>query len=264
MLDFLPSDIGFYPTATHHFVERKSGIAQAVLIYCVDGEGWAVLSGRQYRISPGTVLVTPPEVPHAYGADEQRPWTIYWVHVAGQKAASLARFLEIEDAPPLLCPGRNPSLPTLFDKTIAILERGCTTDNLLMASITLGQLLGQLIAHRHRHPGDEGVPDDRVKNAIGYMEKHLDRTIDIDELSKTLNTSRSHLAAVFKRNTGFSLLDFFIRMKIQRACTLLDTTDLPIKAISQQLGYDDQLYFSRCFRRIHDCSPVQYRSIMKG
>ena len=59
-------------------------------------------------------------------------------------------------------------------------------------------------------------------------------------------------------------MDFFIRLKMQRACFLLDTTDMPIKAIAADLGFEDPLYFSRSFRRIHDLSPVQYRTIRKG
>jgi AraC-like DNA-binding protein len=60
------------------------------------------------------------------------------------------------------------------------------------------------------------------------------------------------------------VLDFFIRLKIQRACFLLDTTDQSVKAIAADLGFDDPLYFSRCFRRVHDSSPTQYRALRKG
>ena len=82
--------------------------------------------------------------------------------------------------------------------------------------------------------------------------------------ARDANLSSSHLAAVFKKRTGFTVLDFFIRLKIQRACFLLDTTDQSVKAIAADLGFDDPLYFSRCFRRVHDSSPTQYRALRKG
>jgi AraC-like DNA-binding protein len=96
------------------------------------------------------------------------------------------------------------------------------------------------------------------------MHKNLSEILHIEDLADEAHLSRSHFAAIFKRRTGFSVLDFFIRLKMQRACFLLDTTDMPIKAIAADLGFEDPLYFSRSFRRIHDLSPLQYRAIRKG
>jgi AraC-like DNA-binding protein len=46
---------------------------------------------------------------------------------------------------------------------------------------------------------------------------------------------------------------------MQRAIQLLGTTNLPVKVISNKVGWSDPLYFSRLFHSIYDCSPVQYR-----
>ncbi|MNW68056.1 Arabinose operon regulatory protein [compost metagenome] len=49
-----------------------------------------------------------------------------------------------------------------------------------------------------------------------------------------------------------------------RARHLLDTTAAPVKAVADEIGYDDPYYFSRLFRRIHDVSPSEYRRRVKG
>jgi AraC-like DNA-binding protein len=264
LLDLMPSDVGHYPHAQWHFVERAEGIAQAVLIYCVAGEGWARINENPLRIRPGQVLLAPPDRPHAYGADTVSPWTIYWVHLAGAKARALARLLEIDPTSPILSPGPDPAIPTLFEKILSCLGHGYTPDNLLSASMALGRLVTHLVLARHRQSSQDDSLDERVQRVIGVMHHDLGKSLRIADLADAAHLSPSHFAAVFKHRTGFSILDFFIRLKMQRACFLLDTTDLPVKGIAAELGFDDPLYFSRCFHRVHDCSPSQYRAIRKG
>ncbi len=264
LIELLPSDVGHYPRAQWHFVERPEGISQWVLIYCTAGCGWARVGNASLRIRPGQALVAPAGAPHAYGADPDDPWTIYWVHLDGTKVAMLPELLELDSEEPLLHPGRDPAIPTLFEKMLSILGRGYTPDNLLSASMALGQLVTHLVVLRHRSPNRDDNLDQRIRRVIDVMQGNLGRSLKVDELAREANLSSSHLAAVFKKRTGFTVLDFFIRLKIQRACFLLDTTDQSVKAIAADLGFDDPLYFSRCFRRVHDNSPTQYRALRKG
>lgn len=264
LIELLPTDVGHYPTAQWHFVERPEGISQAVLIYCTDGAGWARVGGNTLRIRPGQALLTPAGEAHAYGADPDDPWTIYWVHLDGAKVSLLTELLDLDPEEPLLNPGRDPAIPTLFEKMLSILGSGYTPDNLLSASMALGQLVTHLVVLRHRTPNRDDNMDQRIRRVIDLMQANIARSLKVDELAREANLSSSHLAAVFKKRTGFTVLDFFIRLKIQRACFLLDTTDQSVKAIAADLGFDDPLYFSRCFRRVHDSSPTQYRALRKG
>jgi AraC-like DNA-binding protein len=265
LIDVLPSDVGFYPHAKWHFVERTEGISQAIIIYCADGDGWAQIgNGDVFPVRSGHALIIPRDTIHAYGADPAAPWTIYWVHISGPKAATLLRLLEVDPALPTLFLGRDPGLASLFEKILSILGRGYSPDSLLQASMALGQLITHFVVNRYRQPNNDAAVDERIERVIDRMHKNLSETFHIDDLASDAHLSRSHFAAVFRRRTGFSVLDFFTRLKMQRACFLLDTTDMPIKAIAADLGFDDPLYFSRSFRRIHDLSPLQYRAIRKG
>jgi AraC-like DNA-binding protein len=72
------------------------------------------------------------------------------------------------------------------------------------------------------------------------------------------------LTYLFKQETGFPPIDYFLRMKIQRAGQLLDLTENSVKEISSSLGIDDPYYFSRLFKKINNCSPTEYRKRKKG
>jgi AraC family transcriptional regulator, arabinose operon regulatory protein len=79
-----PSHVGFFPEAAHHRVDRPLGLDQATLQYCVRGRGWCEVEGRRFEVEPGELLVVPRHAAHAYGADQTRPWTVYWLHAMGE------------------------------------------------------------------------------------------------------------------------------------------------------------------------------------
>lgn len=77
------TDIGYYPKALHHYRNRKESIDQYVFIYCVDGKGWFEINGKHYNVERNQYFILPAGIPHTYAADENIPWTIYWIHFVG-------------------------------------------------------------------------------------------------------------------------------------------------------------------------------------
>ncbi len=265
LVDFMPSDVGHFPSARWHFVERKKPISQAIIIYCVEGEGWGRIGGGStFPIRSGHIALFPTGSVHAYGASADMPWSIFWVHVSGIKAEILPALLELEPDDPVLFVGKDPALASLFERILSILGRGYSADNLLLSSMALGELISHLVVNRHRHPNNDTGIDERIERVIDRMHNSLGETLSIEELAGDANLSCSHFAAIFKKRTGFPVLDFFTRLKMQQACYLLDSTAMPIKTIAADLGFEDPFYFSRTFRRIYDLSPLQYRTMRKG
>lgn len=101
----------------------------------------------------------------------------------------------------------------------------------------------------------------RIEQAVGYMRECLSRSLQVPALARMANISPSHFFAVFKRQTGFAPLDFFIRLRMQRACELLESTPLSVKQVAAELGYDDPFYFSRVFKTVSGIAPTEYRRL---
>ena len=105
----------------------------------------------------------------------------------------------------------------------------------------------------------------RIAETVGYMRERLNQSLRVPKLAIMVGVSQSHFFAVFKKQTGFAPMDFFIRMRMGRACELLDSTSLSVKEIAATLGYDDQFYFSRVFKSVNRISPSKYRvSLIKN
>jgi AraC-like DNA-binding protein len=264
LFDMVPSDVGYYPTAQWHYVDRPKGSQQLILIYCISGEGWVETDNEKLKIEPGQMLIMPPNHPHKYGAHPEWPWTIYWMHLSGSKVKSLLRQLEINASSPILYPGHDPALPPLFERVLHLLSQDYSDENLRASSTSAHQLAVHLISIRHRQPNGEDSHSQKIKYVIDIMNQTLNQRFTLEELASQANMSKSHFASVFKKRTGFSPLDYHMRLKMQKACFLLDSTSLSVKEIGAQLGFEDSLYFSRRFRSVHSCSPIQYKMIQKG
>jgi transcriptional regulator GlxA family with amidase domain len=91
------------------------------------------------------------------------------------------------------------------------------------------------------------------------MKIHLAEPLQVPRLAAVVNLSASHYASLFKRMTGYPPVDYLIRLRMQRAVQLLNTTQLSVKEIAVRVGYPDQFYFSRAFKQIHEHSPSEHR-----
>ncbi|HYW43616.1 MAG TPA: AraC family transcriptional regulator [Bryobacteraceae bacterium] len=264
LMTLLPSDVGYFPEASFHYVDRPEGCPQLILILCVQGEGWAQIKDQTYAIRPGHMVVIPPEQPHSYGAAAERPWSIHWCHVSGPAAADFAGVLLEGNGSPVLEIADYSRLVELFEEIADELSRGYAWNHLFPASAALVRLLGLTYSFRKSFPDASPDATDRIRQAIFFLDHHLDRQVSVPELARIANLSVSHFCALFKRAAGFPPLEYFLHRKIQHACELLDTTNQPLKRIAHGLGFSDPLYFSRTFRKIQGMSPRKYRQTVKG
>lgn len=100
----------------------------------------------------------------------------------------------------------------------------------------------------------------KIEQTINFMGAHLNEPMQVNRLASMVNISPSHFFALFRQCTGFTPIDFFIRLRMSKACELLETTSLSVKEVAAMLGYDDQFYFSRLFKSVHGTPPRAYRA----
>jgi transcriptional regulator GlxA family with amidase domain len=103
----------------------------------------------------------------------------------------------------------------------------------------------------------------RIEETVAYMHQHLDQPLQVATLAAKANFSPSQFFLLFKRCTGCAPIDYFIRMRIQRAGQLLCETNLSVKEVAAKLGYDDPFYFSRIFKSVNSLAPSNYRAAQR-
>lgn len=252
--------MGYFPRAAYHYRERRNGCADNILIYCLRGKGWYMLDNKLFHVGPNEFIHIPATQQRLrYGADEHDPWTIYWVHYGGPNIHDFNTSLRItEKDGPRNIPFNQQSIG-IWESMYQILEMGYGTDNLLNANLCLHHFLATFL-YPEKH-GDALLSHnaDIITETILYMRDHIAGKLTVETLALRHHLSPSHFANRFKKATGMSVIDYFIQLKIQKACQLLYDPLIKIKDIAMEVGYEDPYYFSRIFKKLMDMSPGQYR-----
>ena len=257
--NLLPTDAGFYPRAHGHKCTRERGCPETVFIYCARGNGWCEMAGRRHEVAEDQLLVIPSSTPHIYGASKKQPWTIHWFHAVGSNVPFYLEKLEVTKDKPVVRLGGDVQLFSLFEDVLEGLEHGSTLTHLTYAAHSLAHLMGVILRHKDEFWHGEGDIKERITKSIDFMKQHLREPLRIATLAAVVNLSRSHYTEIFRRVTGYAPLMYLNHLRMQRAVQLLNSTNLSIKTISEQLGFSDQFYFSRAFTKLHGHSPSEHR-----
>ena len=255
--DLYLTDIGYYPNAAFHNRERKHGCHQYILIYCVKGEGWYSVLNKRFTVKPNQYFILPQGIAHEYGAELKNPWSIYWVHYTGDKAAYFRNYLlpKRDNSPVLVAPSLQ--RPMIFDDILQHLEFMNNTDNIIYANSSLYAFLASFKQIHLNVMDKEKSP---IQEVIDLMKSNLHKNFTLQELALHVHLSPSHLSALFKQKTKYSPHNLFTSFKIQKACQLLQDSDKSIKTIAFELGYDDQYHFSRVFKNVMGISPKYFKN----
>ena len=101
--------------------------------------------------------------------------------------------------------------------------------------------------------------DPRIRIVLDFLNANLHRRIRLTELAEAAKISPSRLSHLFKTEMGLSPGQYLMRLRMQKAGTLLATSRLSVKQIMAAAGYDDKSLFVRHFRRSFGLAPSEYR-----
>lgn len=99
-----------------------------------------------------------------------------------------------------------------------------------------------------------------LRQIRAFLDANLDQKLRIEDLAGMARLSPNYLNRLFREWTGEGLHSYLIRKRMEKALTLCSESSLLIKEIAAEVGYEDELYFSRAFKRHHGRSPREVKS----
>lgn len=252
---------GFFPTIQGHKTVRELGIDEYILIYCIDGAGWVGDFSHTNEIQKGDIIVINPHTPHTYGALNEMPWSILWVHFTGKQADFLVNQFRSPTDCFITKIGYQPQLIDLFHTLISTFDTEVNLLMMLRSTTYLQHLLCEMITRESVSYKQNSHFKD-IRQVIGFMKNNLSRKLTLEDLSEVAHLSKYHFLRKFKDYTSHTPLEYFNSLKIKKACELLETSDLNISEISEVLGFSTPYYFSECFKHLTGYAPTQYKSLI--
>ena len=99
-----------------------------------------------------------------------------------------------------------------------------------------------------------------VLRATDYIARNFaDADLSITTIAGELGVSEGHLSHIFKKETGFTVIAYLTRFRMQTASKLLATGNYKIYEVAEKVGYRDVAYFSSTFKKLTGVSPSEYQ-----
>jgi two-component system response regulator YesN len=136
------------------------------------------------------------------------------------------------------------------------------TDNPKKLNCLLSDFTTSLIVElqNNRHNNSKSL----INQALNFIEYHYSEDISLDDVAKELNLSKHYLCSIFKKETGENMSLYINKLRIEKAKQMLLESDVKIKEIFEKVGYSNQQYFSKIFKKITGMTVVEYKEGMGG
>ena len=123
----------------------------------------------------------------------------------------------------------------------------------LQAAEEMVQILSEIIRQIPHYPH-------AIKEAIKYIEGHYYESITSKDVAEYVGLSSSYFSALFRQAVGSNPSDFIIDFRLRKAKQLLKESNYRIYEIAEMVGYENNFYFNRLFKKVVGCTPKEYRN----
>lgn len=99
----------------------------------------------------------------------------------------------------------------------------------------------------------------QIREILHYISEHYQEDITLERVAKTVELSRTYVCGLFKKEMGINLTNYITAYRIEKAKELLKNTNLKSYEIAEKVGFLDESYFSRAFKKVTGQSPSSYK-----
>ena len=258
--DLLVTSCGYYRLEKLPIIatERPKGRKDFQLLFIAKGKGHFVINGKKEIVSEGNMILFRPDesqMYYYYGKDKTE---VYWIHFTGKNVEDLLNQYDFPNNKNVFFAGFSSDYEYFYTKIIQELqlERKNYTD---MISLFFKQLLIVVNRFLIEEKKSNTEIQNKVEKATHYFNEHYNEEINIDDFAASINMSTCYFIRCFRQIVRVSPLQYILSLRMSNAKNLLGNTTYNINEIAQIVGYENQLYFSRLFRKNVGVSPSEYR-----
>ncbi|MDO5398118.1 MAG: AraC family transcriptional regulator [bacterium] len=178
-----------------------------------------------------------------------------------------------------ILPSIKRQMQILFEQRIYLLQKLSETDKLFFSIFSeweklrkgdniagdnikcyINILLSYFIRNHNKYAyNDAKITNPSIERLIRYMNDNFKSPITLSSAAQMLHLSQSHLSRIFLKYTGFGFLKYLTILRIENGKRLLENTNMSVKQIAFECGFNDSNYFSFVFKTETGISPLQYK-----
>lgn len=231
------------------------------ILYVANGKTHFWFDDKEEIVSAGhMVLYKPEEIQKYIYYLEDNP-EVFWIHFTGNDVKNILAYHGISLDEHVFYCGVLPDYKALFRKIIQELQLCRYGYEDYIASL-FNDILLLVDRQQHEQKKTTGNVQEQIERAAAYFNENYNTKISIDDYAESLHISTNWFIHNFKQYAGMSPAQYILSLRMVNAQSLLERTTYNIKEISEIVGYENPLYFSRVFKKEIGKSPAQYRKEM--
>lgn len=234
------------------------------LVLITGGRGRITIENNVCALKHGMLLYLHPGLKHSMTSCSDNPMSFYGIHFCYAIANCFNNEWVCENSNEAL-PIKNISEVVAYPKIETIFKRinNCWNEkNLGFEMICRGALLEILYSVFHNSE-DKYSSRLAAETLIAYINKNLNKKLTVEELARIVKLSPDYLSVQFKTITGFTIIQYINQCRIDKAKVLLFDSEMRIKDIATKVGFSDEFYFSKTFKKYEGISPRSFRTQIK-
>lgn len=243
---------------------RPRGRLDYQILYIASGKAHFYFHGAEEIVSAGNMVLYRPKEEqryYYYGADQTE---VYWVHFTGNNVKNILRKYGIADDVHVIHTGTSLEYKRLFLLMIQELKL-CKEDYEELLVDYLHELLIMIHRLTLAKPKSKNLfLSTEMDDAVQYFHENYNKQISIEEYAASHNMSVSWFIRNFKEYTNTTPAQYILSLRMSNARTLLETTSCNVSEISDIIGYENPLYFSRIFKKHFGMSPSEFRKQLRS
>lgn len=236
----------------------KKGRRDYQILYVASGKAHFWFNGIEEIVDSGhMVLYKPKDVQKYVYYVEEHP-EVFWVHFTGYDVKNILEYHGISLDQHVFFSGTLPEYKMSFRKIIRELQQCEYGYEDYIASLFNNILL---LVSRQQQNGENytvTIPEE-IEMAVSYFNENYNTKISVAQYAESLHISTNWFIRNFKQHMKISPAQYLLSLRMVNAQSLLENTDYSVGEIAEIVGYDNQLYFSRVFKKEYGISPAQYR-----
>ncbi len=233
------------------------------LHYVVKGSVIYGYNKQKRIVKKNSCFLLSPKSDSYYRTNPEDPATIFWVSFSGLEALriiELMGFNENSAGVILLSAAQSNAMKNLMSDALKPVSPDLTDIVLLKNFISVTELLAASKKNKSPDNAKRASPSSHIEKALKYIEKnYANPYLSIDDVALSIPVHKNYLSLLFKNSLGVTFTQYLTQKRVEKAIVLLKNTDYSISRISGSVGYADQLYFSKLFRKFNKMSPSEYR-----
>lgn len=232
-----------------------------LLHHVISGKGYYKLRDHTYELKKGDTFLIYPFDEITYYSDANDPWEYAWVGFSGTDAKTLLNAAGFSSSSPIIYQSNNSDY--IRRQLIHIYEaRGSELYSAVEMTGRLYTTLSGFLSKDHApaisHQSSYAA---YMKKGVDFIHANYSYPITVVDIADYIGISRSHLFRAFQETMNQSPKEYLTAFRINQACILLTHSDLSVTAVGRSVGFEDNLNFSKAFKKVTTLSPTAYSAL---